>query len=267
MSEAISGIFVVPFLTGLLLAISLPMLGCYLRLRHEWLAALAYANVAAAGALAALIFGIPLSAGGAAAALAAAFGKRLAGPRLGKATGYAVLLLFGWAVAVLAAANLPLAERLGHALFDGQLYFSGMAHLAAAAAVATLALPLLAGMTRNLLLAELYPHHFRLQGKASWPLQFGFDFLVVVTLVAATLSIGVMGSFVLAFVPPWLAFAHARSWWRGVALAVGTGVLAHVLAFWLALRLDQPFGPVLVLVMLVLALPASGFSDRHRINP
>ncbi|KAB2921217.1 MAG: ABC transporter, partial [Dechloromonas sp.] len=48
-----SELFLVPFLTGLLLAVVLPLLGCYLRLRDEWLAALAYAHVTAAGALAA----------------------------------------------------------------------------------------------------------------------------------------------------------------------------------------------------------------------
>ena len=38
-------IFLIPFLTGLCLALALPILGCFLRLRDEWLAALAYARV------------------------------------------------------------------------------------------------------------------------------------------------------------------------------------------------------------------------------
>ena len=37
-------IFLIPFLTGLCLALALPILGCFLRLRDEWLAALAYAG-------------------------------------------------------------------------------------------------------------------------------------------------------------------------------------------------------------------------------
>ena len=49
-----SDLFLLPFLTGLGLALVLPVLGCFLRLRDEWLAALAYAHVAAAGALLAL---------------------------------------------------------------------------------------------------------------------------------------------------------------------------------------------------------------------
>ena len=57
-------LFLLPFLTGLGLAVLLPVLGCYLRLRDEWLAALAYANVAAAGALLGLVGGLPPAAGG-----------------------------------------------------------------------------------------------------------------------------------------------------------------------------------------------------------
>ena len=38
-----SDLFLLPFLTGLCLALILPVLGCFLRLRDEWLAALAYA--------------------------------------------------------------------------------------------------------------------------------------------------------------------------------------------------------------------------------
>ena len=66
-----SDLFLLPFLTGLCLALILPLLGCFLRLRDEWLAALAYAHVAAAGALLALVGGIlPAFGGMAAAALA-----------------------------------------------------------------------------------------------------------------------------------------------------------------------------------------------------
>ncbi|MBP8195351.1 MAG: hypothetical protein KAX60_08300, partial [Azonexus sp.] len=64
----ISDLFLIPFLTGLGLAVLLPLLGCYLRLRDEWLAALAYSHVAAAGALLALIGGLPPALGGIAAA-------------------------------------------------------------------------------------------------------------------------------------------------------------------------------------------------------
>jgi zinc/manganese transport system permease protein len=42
-------LFRVPFANGLLLALLLPVLGAYVRLRDEWLAALGLAQVTAAG--------------------------------------------------------------------------------------------------------------------------------------------------------------------------------------------------------------------------
>ncbi|HMU99494.1 MAG TPA: hypothetical protein PKD04_00345 [Rhodocyclaceae bacterium] len=116
MSELLSGLFAIPFLTGLALAVVLPVLGCFLRLRHEWIAALAYGNVAAAGSLAALALGMPLVGGGLAASATAVFVKRMMGTGRVRATAYAFFLVGGWAVAVLLAANLPMAERIGHAL-------------------------------------------------------------------------------------------------------------------------------------------------------
>ena len=58
-------VFAQPFLTGLAYAVLLPLVGAYLRLRDEWLAALAFAQTAAAGALLAMLAGLPLLLGGA----------------------------------------------------------------------------------------------------------------------------------------------------------------------------------------------------------
>ena len=66
------------------------------------------------------------------------------------------------------------------------------------------------------------------------------------TLALATMTMGVMGGFALVFIPPWIAFRRAGNWRRGLILATSIGVAAYVLAFLLALGLDQPFGPVLV---------------------
>ena len=68
-------LFAQPFFTGLAFAVLLPLLGAYLRLRDEWLAALAYSHVSAAGALLALVGGMPPAAGGIAAAVLAGAGK------------------------------------------------------------------------------------------------------------------------------------------------------------------------------------------------
>ena len=121
-------LFRVPFATGLLLAGILPLIGMYLRLRNEWLAALAFAQMASAGALVAMVLDGPMLAGGVLAALLAALIKGLLA-RAG-ASAYALMMLLAWGGGVLLVANHPLAEQAGHALFDGQLYFTGEAHLA-----------------------------------------------------------------------------------------------------------------------------------------
>ena len=249
-----SDLFLIPFLTGLCLAVVLPLLGSYLRLRDEWLAALAYSHVAAAGALLALVTAIPPAVGGIAAAGLAGAGKRFFAGKLAGGASYALLLLGGWAVAVLLAANHPMAERLGHALFDGQLYFSGSEQLWLVAVFGLMALLILRTLSQHLLLAHVYPDFFRIRGLRAWPTQGGFDLLAALLLALATMSMGVMGAFALVFIPPWLAFRRAGNWRAGLLLAVLIGVLAYLAAFLVALGLDQPFGPVLALVLIVLGL-------------
>lgn len=249
-----SELFLVPFLTGLCLAVVLPLLGCYLRLRDEWLAALAYSHVAAAGALLALVTAMPPAVGGIAAAGLAGASKRLFSRKLAGGASYALLLLGGWAVAVLLAANYPMAERLGHALFDGQLYFSGSEQLWLVAVCSLLALLILRGIAKHLLLAHVYPDFFRIRGTRAWPTQSGFDLLAALVLALATMSMGVMGAFALVFIPPWLAFRRAGNWRSGLLLALVIALLAYVAAFIVALGLDQPFGPVLALVLIVTGL-------------
>ena len=51
-------LFRVPLANGLLLALVLPLLGAYVRLRNEWLAALGLAQVTAAGGVMAILVGI-----------------------------------------------------------------------------------------------------------------------------------------------------------------------------------------------------------------
>lgn len=247
-------LFLIPFLTGLALAVLLPLLGCYLRLRDEWLAALAYAHIAAAGALLALVAGVAPAIGGMSAAALAGGGKRFFADRLSGGASYALLMLGGWSLAVLVAANQPLAERLGHALFDGQLYFAGVEQLAMVGVAGVAGLILLRLLSRYLLLAHVYPDLFRIRRLQTWPIQGGFDVLAALLLALATMSMGVMGAFALVFIPPWLAFRRARSWRRGLWLALLIGVLAYAAAFLAALGLDQPFGPILALLLISLGL-------------
>lgn len=249
-----SDLFLLPFLTGLGLALVLPVLGCFLRLRDEWLAALAYAHVAAAGALLALVSGLAPALGGMAAAALAGVGKRLFARRLAGGAAFAILLLAGWAVAVLLAANQPLAEQLGHSLFDGQLYFAGTAQLTLVAPWVIFCGVVLAILSRHLLLARVYPDYFSARHLRAWPVVFGFDLVAALTLALATMAMGVMGAFALVFVPAWIAFRRARSWRGGLVVAALIGLGGYIAAFLLALGLDQPFGPVLALLLIAVGL-------------
>ena len=89
-------LFRVPFATGLLLAAILPLIGMYLRLRNEWLAALAFAQMASAGALLAMVLDWPMIVGGVLAALLAALAEHV----------FPVLLLLGLATRLSALALL-----------------------------------------------------------------------------------------------------------------------------------------------------------------
>ncbi|MBI2307229.1 MAG: metal ABC transporter permease [Rhodocyclales bacterium] len=260
-------LFVQPFFTGLAFAVLLPLLGAYLRLRDEWLAALAFAQTAAAGALLAMLAGWPLQLGGLlAAAAAAALKSVFEGAARGvQGAAYAMLLVGSWGASVLLVANLPLAERLGHALFDGQLYFTDRDHLVAAAICTGVAGAGLFALSRRLLLSHFFPDYFRAVGGSVRRVHFLFDLLVAAALALATMSIGVMSAFALIFLPPLVAWAWSGSWRRSLALAVAVGVVAYVLAFLGALWLDQPFGPVLALILVLVGV-LSGVAHRLHIG-
>jgi zinc transport system permease protein len=241
-------LFRIPFLAGLSVAVVLPLLGALLRLRDEWLAALGLAHLAGAGGLAGLAVGLPAVLGGAAGALAGAAVKSLG--RFRGNTVYGLMILAGWAATLLLAANTALGSAMGHALVEGQLYFAGPMHLAAAGMLVFLAALALPWLVPRLVRARLFPGHEAANAESAWRWHLGFDALVALALAAGTATVGLMGAFALAFVPPWIAFRVAPGWRACLALSVALGVLCYGVAFAGALVLDQPFGPALVAVLL-----------------
>ena len=163
-----------------------------------------------------------------------------------------LILLAGWAAGILITSNQPLAERLGHALFDGQLYFADQTQFITALLACLLALALLYRLSSRLLLAQLYPDFFRMRGLAAWPIHLGFDLLAALLLALATMIIGVMASFALVFIPPWLAARRAGTWRQGIRAASLLASLIYTLAFFIALYLDQAFGAVFALSLILL---------------
>ena len=249
--EIFDPMFRLPLLTGLLFAALLPVLGMYLRLREEWLAALAFAQVAAAGSLGGVILGLPPQAGAlACTCTAAAFKGWIA--RTGN-NGYALLMIAGWAASILMLANVPIAEHLGHALFDGQLYFTGATHLVFGAGFFLVTVGTLPWLSRKLLLERMFPDFFQASGMSAKKFHVAFDLLVAAGLALATASIGVMGAFGLVFVPSMIAYRIGPSWKGALWLATAISLLAYGASFVLAFVIDQPFGPVLVMVLAGLA--------------
>lgn len=251
-----TSLFVIPFFAGLLLAALLPLVGNLLRLRDEWLATLGLAHLATAGALAGMALSWPASLGALAGAWAGAGAKQVAGRRSNSA--YGLMILAGWAATLLVAANTRLGESLAHALVDGQLYFAGWREFAVDLVVILVALPALRWLTPRLIAACFFPDRERANGLPAWRWHWGFDLLAATAIAAGTTTMGLMASFALIFVPPWIAYRLAADWRHAQWWATGLGVAGYLLAFWLAYALDQPFGPLLVAVfVLTFAVTAS----------
>ena len=240
-------LFRLPFLTGLALACVLPAVGALLLLREEWLAALGLAHLAAASALLGLAAGLPAVIGGTCGAWGAGLAKSLLGARGN--TAYAFMILIGWSALMLIAANTALGDALGHALMDGQLYFGGWIEFSASLTLACLCLLALPWLSRRLLRARFFPRFEPANRLPAWRWHLGMDLLSATGVAVGTATLGLMGAFALVLVPAWLAFRLARGWPATLALASGLGVAAYLLAFWAALTFDQPFGPILVAVL------------------
>jgi zinc transport system permease protein len=250
--DLFDGMFLLPFLNGLLLAVLLPLVGAHVRLREEWLASLGLAQAAAAGVVLAAFWVGPVALVALAAAVIAAAGKSLLGHKGNDA--YALMLLLGWTAALLLAANSAHGEDLSRALVQGQLYFTDRDHLQGLVAIAVVQVGLLPWLAPRLLLGRFFPDYFAANGQPNPHHDLVFDVLVAVTLALAATAIGVMAAFALVFLPPWVAFRFARGWFRTIALGIGLSLAAYLVAFVLAIRFDQPFGPVLVGALLLVGV-------------
>lgn len=248
-------LFRVPFVTGLLLATVLPLLGTLLMLREEWLAALGLAHLAAASALLGLAAGVPAVIGGTAGALAGGTAKAALRARGNAAYGF--MILIGWASMLLVAANTAIGDSLGHALIDGQLYFATGVDLSAALILAVLSAAALPWLSGKLLRARFFPRFEQANALPAWRWHLGLDLLAAAGMAVGTATLGLMGAFAVVFVPAWLAFRLAPSWRWTLILSALIGAGGYLIAFALALGLDQPFGPVFVAALLVLAALAT----------
>ncbi|MFO7809517.1 ABC transporter [Guyparkeria sp.] len=252
-------LFGLPFLTGLALAVLLPIGGVWLRLREEWLAALAVAHLAGAGAVIALALSLPSLPGALFAAVLGMLGRHI--PGAGN-SAYGWLILAGWATTLLIAANSPLGETLARQVIEGQLYFTGPLELGAAVVLLGLTLALRRRIDRFELATRLLPAADATERSRRRRVALVTDLLLAGLLAAGTLSIGLMATFALVLLPAWAAFRRSSDWRQAGRLAVGIGVVGYLAAFALALTLDQPFAAILVATLLVLASAVRQFTPR-----
>jgi zinc/manganese transport system permease protein len=243
-------LFRIPFAVGLVVSLVLPLAGTLLRLREEWLAALGLAHLAGATGLLGLAASIPAVLGAPLGAMAGALIK--SSGRFSGNTVYAMMILAGWSITLLVAANTSLGSVMGHALFEGQLYFAGPLHLWAAIVLALAAAIVLPLSMARLIRARLQPTFELANPVPAWRWHLSFDLLAALGIAVGAGTLGLMGAFALAFVPPWVAFRLAGTWRQCLWISLLTGVTSYTTAFVVALIFDQPFGPVLVGVLLVL---------------
>lgn len=245
-------LFRIPLFIGLCASIVLPLLGAFLHAREEWLAALGIAHVTAAVQLAGAAMGLPLLASGALGAVIAVAAKQLTAQQGN--LGYALLMLAGWATLYLVAANSALGESLGHALSDGQIFLVGKEQLLAIVLVSVPFLACVSWWSQRLLRARFFAGYEQANKLPAWRWHGSFDLLAALILAFSTASLGLMASFALVVLPAWAVFAWCQSWRNALFASVAVGVVSYVIAFVVALSFDQPFAPVQVAVLLVLAV-------------
>ena len=252
LSLAWDPLFRLPLATAVTLAVALPLLGAGLRLREQWFSGLGVAQMAAAGGVAGALLHAPVILfallGGALGGLA----RAMAGSARNE--HYAVMLLCGWAAVMLLAALGHHADTVAAQLLHGQLYFTALPHLAGAIGLLLAILSTGRWLMRRLLQSRLFPDHFRANRQPAWPHELLFEALVIAGVVLGISTMGVMATFAMMFVPPWVAFRLARGWTRALLFSVIIGVACCLGGFITALALDLPFGAALVAV-LALSLP------------
>ena len=249
-------LFQIPLAVGLLASILLPLLGCLLHAREEWLAALGVAHITAAIQLLGATVELSLLASGGLGAIVAIIAK-YSFSQQGN-LGYGLLMLIGWAVLYLVAANSSLGESLAHALSDGQIFLVGKEQLMAMLLVAIPFLLCLPWWSRRLLRARFFVGYEQANKLAAWRWHGSFDLLAALLLAFSTAALGLMASFALVLLPAWAVFTWTKTWFNALIFSVLLGVASYLAAFVVALQYDQPFAPVQVSVLLVMAIMLRG---------
>ena len=236
-----------PFIGGLLMALLLGLGGAAFFLKGSAWQGLALAQMAATGGLVASVLAWPLvpAALGFAGVLTAVLQNRKEQERLSLAAFLAAL-----AMTTLLASNFSQASLAAARWMEGQVYFLAGSQVAWVVALAGVTLTVLPWVYRVWLLSQL-------GADRGWRLPAGrrLQFLDVVwrllLVVLGSLTLGLPAALVCLLLPAWTAAMFARGLKSFFLLSVVFSLTAFLLAWVIALRGDQPFAPVLVLVAMV----------------
>jgi zinc transport system permease protein len=103
--------------------------------------------------------------------------------------------------------------------------------------------------------------------REEWLAALGLAQLAAAGMDVGTATLGLMAAFALVFVPAWLAFRLAPVWRWTLFIAALIGIGGFLIAFLPALFLDQPFGPVLVAVLVIVASAAAAVPRPFAVEP
>jgi zinc/manganese transport system permease protein len=254
-----------PLWAGLCAGVVLPVLGVLLQARREWLAALGVSHVSAAAQLLGTVWHWGLWAVmGFSTLLAVAVQALLL--RRGN-MGYALMMLLGWSAVYVLAANSAVGESFAHALSDGQLLLVSPALVGLLLGASLLLLVLLPAWVRVLVAHEFFPLNDALNRSSFKRWQAAFYAVTALLLTVSAATMGLMASFALVLVAPLVAFRVCTSLSAALWCAAGIGGLAEWVSFVLSVQYDQPFGGVVVALLLLLWGLVEGVAslrERHR---
>lgn len=226
-------LFAPGFVLGLFMSAVLAALGVILRLRDEALSAFSHAQVAVLGAMLAAIAGWPRLIGAwGLAMLVAVAGLWLIKPVAAVASSrHLLVLLLAWSACLLLADNHAQTRLLSASAVEGQLLLVQWRDVVAHGVVGALGAAVLGGVSKALLAHQLLPWLPGAPGRAH--------------------------ALALVLIPAWSVWASARGLRAAVLQAAILGASAHVLAFGLALVLDQVYPAVMIVVLALMAASAS----------
>ena len=241
-------LFRLPLWTGLCAGMVLPLLGVLLHSRREWLAALGVSHVSAAAQLLGTVWhwGVWAIMGFSTVCAVAIQAVLLRRGNL----GYALMMLLGWAAVYVLAANSAVGESFAHAMTDGQLLLVSPSLASVLFGVSLLLCVLLPTLLKVLLAQVFFPLNAALNRSRFVYWQALFYGLTALLLTVCAASLGLMASFALVLITPLLAFRLCRSMRTALYCAALLGGLAELASFVLSVQYDQPFGGVLVLILL-----------------